>query len=149
MGFYSASRPFVRVLFSNTIQTPRKSPSSHSAAEAKWAVTTHKFAEVLDASGFEADAVDVLHEERDKEFSSRFAEYVAASESDVNALNILDLKRSLALLAAGTPIEDLKFRIGAKLYAFLQQYLAKLSAESIRQEFGMSETGIAEFETLS
>lgn len=149
IGFYSASRPFVRILFSNTIQTPRKSPSPHSAAEAKWAVTTHKFAEVLDASGFEADAVDVLHEERDSEIASRFAVYVGVEGSAVNALNQLDLKRSLASLAAGTPIEDLKYKIGAELYALLQQHLAKLSAESLRQEFGMSDTDIVEFETLS
>lgn len=149
IGFYSASRPFVRILFSNTIQTPRKSPSPHSAAEAKWAVTTHKFAEVLDASGFEADAVDVLHEERDTEIALRFAEYVGVGESDVNALNLLDLKRSLALLAAGSPIEDLKYRIGAELYALLQRHLAKLSAESIGREFRMFDTDIVEFETLS
>ena len=149
IGFYSASRSFVRVLFSNTIQTPRKSPSPHSAAEAKWAVTTHKFAEVLDASGFEADAFDVLHEESDKEIASRFAEHVGIGESGVNALNILDLKRSLALLAAGSPIEDLKYKIGAELYAVLQKHLAKLSVDSIRSVFGMSDTDIVEFESLS
>ena len=149
IGFYSASRPFVRILFSNTIQTPRKNPSPHSAAEARWAVTTHKFAEVLDASGFEADAFDVLHEERDTEIASRFAEYVGVDGSDVNTLNLLDLKRSLAALAAGTPIEDLKYKVGAELYALLQQHLAKLSAESIQREFGMSESDIVEFESLS
>jgi hypothetical protein len=149
IGFYSASRPWVRILFSNTLQTPRKSPSPHSSAEAKWAVTTHNFAEVLDASGFEADAVDVLHEEHDTEIASIFADYVGIDESHVNALNMLDLKRSLASLAAGTPIEDLKYKIGAELYALLQQHLARLSAESIRSEFGITDSDAVAFESLS
>jgi hypothetical protein len=149
IGFYSSSRPFVRVLFSNTVQTPRKSPSAHSAAEAKWAVTTNKFAEVLDASGFETDAFDVLHEVRDMEIVSRFAAYVDIDESDVNTLNVVDLKRSLASLAAGTPVEDLKYKIGAELYALLQQNLSKLSADSISHEFGMSDADDVEVESFS
>ncbi|HMS09272.1 MAG TPA: DUF4912 domain-containing protein, partial [Pyrinomonadaceae bacterium] len=36
VGFYAPNRPFVRVLYSNTIETPRKSPSRRTAAEAEW-----------------------------------------------------------------------------------------------------------------
>lgn len=149
IGFYSVSRPFVRILFSNTIRTPRKSPSPHSAAEARWAVTTHKFAELLDASGFEEDAFEVLDGERDSQIASRFARYVGIKETAVNAFNNAEIKRALALLAAGSPIEDLKYKIAAELYALLEQHLGKLPAGSICEELGVTDADLVEYETFS
>ena len=149
VGFYSASRPFVRVLFSNTIVTPRKSPSPRSAAEAQWAVTTHKFAELLDASGFEADAFDVRSDEYTDEIASRFAEHVGVERSKIDAVDETELRRALGLLATGSPIEDLKFKITAELYALLQEHLAQLSAGSIRTQLGVTDKDSIEFETFS
>ena len=149
VGFYSTTRPFVRVLFSNTITTPRKRPSPHSAAEARWAVTTHKFAELLDASGFEEDAFDVRRDEHIGDIASQFAHYVGVEKSEIDMLDPADLRRALALLATGSPIEDLKFKIASELYALLQTHLEQLSADSIRTEFGVVDEGILEFETFS
>src|SRR5829696_5675755 len=47
IGFYSTTRPFIRILYSNTVTTPRKSPSPRAASESEWRVTSRKFAEVL------------------------------------------------------------------------------------------------------
>ena len=52
IGFYATGRPYIRVIFSNTIETPRKSPSPRIATDADWAVSARDFAEVLDISGF-------------------------------------------------------------------------------------------------
>ncbi|MFN0140772.1 MAG: DUF4912 domain-containing protein, partial [Pyrinomonadaceae bacterium] len=59
IGFYAVNRPYFRVIYSNTITTPRRSPSTRPATEARWTVSATKFAEVLDASGFSRDAADV------------------------------------------------------------------------------------------
>jgi hypothetical protein len=53
IGFYAPNRPFVRIMFSNTVETPRKSPSPRPATESEWAVTSAQFAEILDDSAFQ------------------------------------------------------------------------------------------------
>jgi hypothetical protein len=136
VGFYSASRPFVRILFSNTITTPRKAPSPNSAAEARWAVTTHDFAQVLDVSGFSEDALDVVQSSRDETFASRFAHHVGIAESAMADLDITELRRALMSLADGTPIADLRYKIAARTFAVLQEHLSKLSRVSIRKRIG-------------
>ncbi|MBK7708661.1 MAG: DUF4912 domain-containing protein [Acidobacteria bacterium] len=59
IGFFAPGRPFIRVMFSNTIETPRKSPSPRQAAESDWAIAANEFAEVLDVAGFTRDAFEV------------------------------------------------------------------------------------------
>jgi len=146
IGFYSASRPFIRILFSNTVATPRKGPSPHSALEARWAVTTHDFAKVLDASGFEEDASDVVRSESDSEIVRRFARLIAAKQ-DVLAADSSELRRGLDMLASGAPIEDLKFKVASDVYALLSANLGKLTLESLKTEIGVTEE--TEFETFS
>jgi len=146
IGFYSASRPFVRILFSNTIATPRKRPSPHSASEARWAVTTHDFARVLDASGFEEDASAVVRSDLDGEIVSRFARYIGADEANVN-VDPFELERGLSMLAAGAPVENLRFKIASDIFAVLTSNLAKLTPEAIKREIGVVEE--TEFEPFS
>ena len=150
IGFYSATRPFVRILFSNSITTPRKSPSPHSASESRWAITTHTFAEVLEASGFEDDAFEVLRSDAGQDLSSAFASHVGINKSELAGLDIEELRRALAFLASGVPIEDLKWKVAADLYALLEAHLAKLSASSIEKNIGITvSAGEPEFETFS
>src|SRR5215207_4558094 len=59
IGFYAPNRPYIRVIFSNTIETPRKSPSPRAASDADWAISANAFAQVLDNSGFRQDAFEV------------------------------------------------------------------------------------------
>jgi len=150
IGFYSASRPFVRILFSNTIATPRKSPSPHSASEARWAVTTHKFAEVLEASGFEEDAIEVIRETAHEDLKSLFAAHVGVEEGELSAFEDSELARARAMLAGGTPIEQIKCKIAAGLYAMLQSHLSKLTPSAINDNTGMSTLlDETEFETFT
>lgn len=150
IGFYSSSRPFVRILFSNTISTPRKSPSPHSATEARWALTTHKFAEVLDASGFEEDAIEIIRETAHDDLKTSFAAHIGIDEGSLSGFEGNELARALAMLAGGTPIEDLKWKISAELFAVLQAHVGKLTTSAINESTGISamleET---EFETFS
>ncbi len=59
IGFYAPNRPFVRVMFSNTVETPRKNPSPRRDYSADFAVSANQFAKVLDVSGFPQDAFEV------------------------------------------------------------------------------------------
>ena len=150
IGFYSSSRPFVRILFSNTIVTPRKSPSPHSAAEARWAITTHKFAEVLESSGFEEDAIEVIKADADENLSEAFAAYVGVDQKQLERFDIDQLRYALSLLSAGVLLEDLKWKTGAEIYALLQSHLEKLPASSIESQLGISShSETPEFETFS
>jgi hypothetical protein len=139
VGFYSTSRPFVRVLFSNTVATPRKSPSPRSASESRWAVTTHAFAEVLDASGFEEDAVDVIRSEQPAmDLRSRFAYQMKIDRLELDQVGDAELIAALEHLSAGAPIEDLKWRVGAVLFAILQAGMSKLTADAIEGDVGLA-----------
>ena len=150
IGFYSATRPFVRILFSNSITTPRKSPSTRSASESRWAMTTHTFAEVLEASGFEEDAFEVIRSDAGQDLSSAFADRVGIDKSKLAGFDLEELRRALAFLASGTPIEDLKWKVTAELYALLEAHLAKLSASAIEKDLGVTaSTDEPDFETFS
>jgi hypothetical protein len=129
IGFYSSSRPFIRILFSNTITTPRKAPSAHSASEARWAVTTREFAEVLDASGFEDSALEAVSDPTN--IRERFAQQIGTTASAIAALDESEISRALQHLITGQPIEDLKYDLSAELFELLQANLSRLSPGSL------------------
>lgn len=131
IGFYSPSRPFVRVLFSNTIKTPRKGPSPHRSSEARWMISTGKFADVLEASGFSSDALDVARTDDNGDFANRLALHIGIEAERLSGFDHAELRRIMEHLAAGTPIADFKWRISAELYALLEAHLAGLSAAAV------------------
>ena len=133
IGFYSTSRPFVRILYSNTVTTPRKTPSRRAASEAEWRVTSHKFAEVLDVSGFEKDAFDVAIAGDDPGATheithAAFAEFIG-SEFSRDEITPEDMRFALMSIAAGRALEELRWKIGAALFAILQANAERLNAQ--------------------
>lgn len=148
VGFYSATRPFVRVIFSNTVATPRKGPSPHSASEARWAVTTHKFAEVLDVSGFDEDAFLVENSDRPDELSSRLAEILAIDHSELRSFDETAVRLALEVLAGAQPVHDLRWKVPARLFALLQANLSKIPTESALQALGLAETAPETYSTV-
>ncbi|HYJ92145.1 MAG TPA: DUF4912 domain-containing protein [Pyrinomonadaceae bacterium] len=149
IGFYSPSRPFVRILFSNTVKTPRKGPSPRRSSEARWIISGGKFADLLHTSGFEADAFEVAQAEVGSDLADHFARYVGVDSGQVADFDLAELQRVLALLAAGTPITDLKWKVSAELYSLLEAHLAKLSAAAIQEDFGVTETDAAQDESFA
>ena len=90
VGFYAPNRPFVRVLYSNKIETPRKSPSAKRASTADWAVSAHQFAKVLDVAGFSQDAFEVAFAGDDTDFAdsatqSAFAKVIDRKSTRLNS----------------------------------------------------------------
>ena len=138
VGFYSSTRPFVRILFSNTIATPRKSPSLHSATEARWAITTNKFAEVLESSGFEEDAFEMIVTIANDDLNGSLAAHIGVDKSDLSKFDMDELRRAVSLLAAGIPMDDLKWKVAAEIYAFLQAHASKLTVSSLERELGIA-----------
>jgi hypothetical protein len=154
IGFYSTSRPFVRILYSNTVTTPRKSPSPRAASEAEWRVTSHKFAEVLDVSGFQKDAFDVAIAGDDYGASQQvthaaFTEFIG-NEVASDEISAEDIRFALMSIAAGRALEELRWKISAALFDILQanaeRMNAQRAAELMKQHFDVDEIEFEEDE---
>jgi len=145
IGFYAAHRPFVRVMFSNTIETPRKNPSPRRDFSSDWAVTADEFAQVLDASGYAQDAVEVALAGDDLEFAENatrnaFSQIIGERKSDFFAADMSEIRFALLALASGYSAENLRGQISKNLFARLQENLENLSAEkafdALQENFG-------------
>ena len=132
VGFYAPNRPYIRVMFSNTIETPRKSPSPRMATDADWAISASSFAQVLDASGFTRDAYEVAlagddeiiaEQATNKAFHQLTGEYKLDFSSE-------EVRFALLALASGASLDELRGQISEALFNVLQENIAKLSAEN-------------------
>lgn len=157
VGFSAPNRPYFRALYSNTITTPRKSPSSRVATDADWKVNAETFAQVLDASGFKQDAYDVAVAGDDPaiseaETSAAFSDLLG-TEVSFDGFTVEEFRYAMLALASGVPIEGLRWKISASLFAFLQANLDRLSSEpgvaAVREFFEIEDTDIIEEEQLS
>jgi len=123
IGFYAPNRPYVRALFSNTVETPRKSPSPRVDTEADWAISSDKFAQVLEVAGFTEDAFDVVLAGDDSEHAetatrSALSDLTGLS-SDESLSDIAgdEIRYALLLLASGVALEGLRWKISPALFA--------------------------------
>ena len=134
LGLYSKSGPYIRVIYSNIVQTPRKSPSPHRAKTAEWHVSANTFSKALDASGFKTDAFDVAIAGDDPHAAdaltrAAFGEFLDANVVEFSDIPSEELRYSLLALASNIPLESLRWKIGARLFALLQDQADTLSAE--------------------
>jgi hypothetical protein len=145
IGFYAAHRPFVRLMFSNTVETPRKSPSSRSDFSLDWAVSSNQFAQVLDVSGYAQDAIEVALAGDDAEFAesatrTAFAQVTGKQEIDFTEDNAGEIRFVLLALASGYQVENLRGQISKNLFAKLLENAENLSAEkalnALQENFG-------------
>ncbi|MEQ1764812.1 MAG: DUF4912 domain-containing protein [Pyrinomonadaceae bacterium] len=156
IGFYAPNRPYFRALYSNTITTPRKSPSPRVATDADWMVNAETFAQVLDASGFKQDAVEVAIAGDDPIVSERATrDAFAGLLGDVSfeGFTVEELRYALLALASGVPIEELRWKVSASLFALLEANLHRLSTEAavgaLREHFDIGDDEVLEEEQLS
>lgn len=123
IGFYAVGRPYFRIVYSNVVETPRRSPSPRRASEAEWSVNADKFAEVLDVSGFKRDAYDVAIAgddavAADDVTAQAFRSFLGGS-SDLNGVASDEMRYAMLALAGGMPLESLESRISSHLFAIL------------------------------
>ncbi len=124
IGFYSVNRPYIRILYSNDVTTPRKSPSPHSANASEWRVPASRFASVLDAAGFARDAFDVALAGDDTVAAdlatrSAFAQFSGQHYSAFAGVGADEVRYAMFALAAGTKLQELRGRISERLFASL------------------------------
>ena len=157
IGFYAPNRPYFRALYSNTVTTPRKSPSPRVATDADWRVSANTFAEVLDNSGFRQDAYDVAIAGDDIQASNTatreaFTQFIG-DDADSESFTAEELRYAMLALASGTSLEALRWKISASLFAVLAAHLDRLSSDSaisaLREHFELDENEIIEEEELS
>ncbi len=132
IGFYAPNRPYFRILFSNTVETPRKMPSPRRDYSADFAVNAQKFAEVLKSSGYRQDAFEVALAGDDVDYAD-FAAKNAFSRLTGKQFTVADdageLRFALLALASGYALEDLRRRLNPSLFSVLQADAENLSAE--------------------
>jgi hypothetical protein len=122
------------VLFSNTVSTPRKSPSPRIDSEADWAIPAERFARVLEVAGFSEDAFEVALsgddvESADAATHAAFVELLDSPDLEFDGIATEEMRHAMLLLAAGLPLEALKWRISPALFAVLQERASQLGAE--------------------
>ena len=147
IGFYATNRPFVRVMFSNRLETPRKNPSPRRDYSEIFSVSAEQFAEVLDVSGFQQDAFEVALAGDDAEYADNatqtaFTQIIGAPQSDFESNKSSEIRFVLLALASGYTLENLREHISPSLFAILQGNAEKLSAEkaltALQENFGVT-----------
>jgi hypothetical protein len=139
IGFYAANLPFVRLMVSNTVETPRKNPSPHRDFSLDWAVSANQFAQVLDVSGYAQDAIEVALAGDDLEFAetatrSAFSQVTGKQENDFIEDNASEIRFVLLALASGYRAENLRGQILMLCKKISQSLLTKTSKkDSVRQ----------------
>lgn len=155
LGFYAPNRPFIRILHSNTIETPRKSPSPRRDLLPAFNVSARQFAEVLERSGFRQDAIEVAFagddaQSADAATQRTFAQITGKTKFADSEPN--ETRYALLALAAGASIDELRGGLNPSLAAVLQAERNKLSAEEIRRSleanFGALADEFIEEETI-
>lgn len=134
IGFYAPNGPYVRALFSNTVATPRKSPSPRVDTEADWSISADRFARVLEVAGFTEDAFDVALAGDDVDSAetathAAFTKLIDEPAFDFEGIAADEIRNVLLLLASGVPLEELRWKISPSLFAILQKRAESLSAE--------------------
>lgn len=146
LGFYAVNRPFVRLMFSNRIETPRRNPSARRDYSEKFTVSAQEFAEVLDVSGFQQDAFEVALAGDDEDAATRatnqaFAQIVETTPADYFAGESSEMRFVLLALASGYQVETLRGHISRSLFNQLEKHGATLSADkalaALQTNFGV------------
>ena len=143
VGFYAVNRPFIRIMFSNKIETPRQNPSPRYDYSPAFAVSANQFAKVLDVSGFPQDAFEVALAGDDAEYAEKatnnaFAQFAGHENEDFSSDEI---RFVLLALASGHSLESMRDQISTRLFVFLQENIENIKAEnalaSLQQNFGI------------
>lgn len=147
IGFYAVSRPFVRLMFSNVLQTPRKNPSSRQDYSERFAVSADQFAKVLDVSGFSQDAFEVALagddiESADNQTETAFAQIFDRSNTEFDRNQTSQMRFVLLALASGYTLAELRGQINPSLFVLLEIHAEKLNSEkaltALRENFGVT-----------
>lgn len=135
IGFYAPNRPFIRILFSNKIETPRKTPSPRRDYTPYFDVSADQFAQVLNRSGFRQDAVEVALAGDDLDFAETATQNAYSQLTGAKNFSFTEsgeFRYALLALASGAALDALRGTVSPNLFASLQQSSANLSVDQAR-----------------
>jgi len=153
IGFYAPNRPYFRVIYSNTVETPRRTPSPRSAQKSDWTVSANKFAEVLDVAGFTRDALDVAVAGDDNVAAQdvtqkAFTRFVGKADYQLDEISAEDIRYAMLSIASGVALEQLQSRVSTALYAILKANADNLESgkamSALTEYFDIDETEFSE-----
>ena len=120
IGFYSPSRPYIRVMCSNEIRTPRKSPSMRTDYTPSFNIEGFQFAKVLEMADYRADAFEVAiaSDPESAEIATRqtYEQLVGKNNENILLNYNAEFRFALLALASGKSIEDIRHKIDPSLY---------------------------------
>lgn len=155
IGFYATNRPYVRIVFSNELRTPRKTPSNRTDYTPSFSVTAHQFAEALDAAGYRRDAFDVALAGDDMnaaENATRDAYRILTGKNKPRAFgnSETEIRFALLALASGYSLEEIRSHIDPTLFELIKRDLEGLTAEAVmsalKEKFEIVSSEIDEIE---
>ncbi|MCB1022798.1 MAG: DUF4912 domain-containing protein [Acidobacteria bacterium] len=136
IGFYAPNRPYIRIMFSNAVHTPRKNPSKRTDYTPSFNVNAYQFAEVLDVSGYRRDAFEVAiagddvmaaetatHQTYSQIFGEKAGKFTG---NDGDQLRLV-----LLALSSGYSLEDIRGEISVSLFNALSEELENIKADRI------------------
>ncbi len=137
VGFLAPNRPFIRLVFSNTLETPRSQPSPNRDFTT-FTVSSDQFADVLEAAGFTQDAFDVYLAGDDVDFADNatqkaYEKLAGAEKVDFTGISLNELRYILFALASGVSLATLRERVSSEVFSFLAT-LANESPEALDAE---------------
>lgn len=130
VGMFSEARPFIRLLVSDYVQTPRVG-ASPNVATSEFAVGTPDFIQMLDRAGFVADSFDVAMQATDEPSRRALLEHLLKDLSTGQMTFMQtgaqsEFNRLLEMLAAERTLEEVR--------AILTSLLARWSAVAVEAE---------------
>ncbi|MFT3746040.1 MAG: DUF4912 domain-containing protein [Pyrinomonadaceae bacterium] len=155
VGFFATGRPYFRILHSNSIETPRRSPSPRAATDSDWRVSANKFAQVLDVAGFSRDAFDVAMAGDDIALAQdasqqAFTSFIGKEDVKIDGISSDELRYALLALASGMSLEEIRGKVSPTLFAILQANAGQINAgramSSLTEHFEIDETEFTEEE---
>ena len=132
VGLFAPERPFIRLLSSDVIQTPRVGVSARSDHTPEFNITAPEFARVLNEAGFARDALGVTLEAADKAAQAATTRALTKMGAGLEIPAIgedewAELSALVAALVFGEPLDHLLARLSPPLAQWFEQ---------IRQEMG-------------
>lgn len=122
VGFAAANLPFIRLITSNTVRTPRAGVAHEIAQNREFRVEPSEFVQVLDESGYVSDAVEVAIEAADAETDGAVTTLIASRvfnrpDRDLafTDAGLYELRALLTALAFGANLSALRTQLSPAL----------------------------------
>jgi hypothetical protein len=113
LGLYAPGQGFIKLLSSNTAQTPRSGVARDADQTPEWNISTENFARVLDEAGYVSDALEVTLEAADEATHDLATRSIAQSfgGADMQMMteeDLAEMRGLLAALAFGASLDSLR-----------------------------------------